>query len=948
MTACDLRSGSHRRRTFRRRVGAAVAAVGLAVCASLPASAASNAKSSKYYDNAIERLEKSDVRGAVIQLRNALKEDPDMAAGHMLMGNLQLKYGDPAGAEASLDRALRNGASRLEVALPMAQAYAAQGKLDALLEQASPDGLPLQPKREILLLRGIAQEKKDDHAAAERTFEEARAIDPYSVPVRLALANTLLSAGQAAKAASLVDEAIKLAPKDPSALIMRASIALRKGDLKAALADYSKAIALDPGSLDAMVAEAGVLIDLGRMEEAERALADLEKFAPNEPYAAYMRAVMASRRDEVAAMRADLAKVVKTLDLMSKDALVWNGQALMLGALSHYSLGDMDAAALYLDRYVKAHPKRAGPRKLLASIYVDQGKNGRAVDLLEPMLQTAPNDIQVLALLAAARMAEGRHFEATNYFEKALKLSGSANVRAEFGVSLIASGQEELGFRQVQQAFAKDQGQVRSGMVLATWYLKREQTKKAVEVIDTVVRRNPKSATATNLQGIARMAAGDRPGARAAYDKALALDPRSSAIRLNVVRLDLAEGKLDAARADLWEVFKLNPKNADAMVEAARVEEFAGRRSEAVRWLEKAMTDPTEQVKAALALSDLMLRQHDFERAVKLTKEASSRAPNDVSVLFALSRAQLAAGNLRSAQQALGVLLSVAGFNPNDNVEIARLFLLAGDRDSAYHTVNKALQDTPNFLPALAFLTEVDISGGNFAKAEQQAKRIAERFPNRGVGLRLMGELAATRGQYTAAETSFNASLAKEKSVETVMLLYRTLLLAGEPARGLKVLEQWSRENPNDASGLRALADAQVRAGDLAAARTRYERLLRVNRNDVEVLNNLAMVAFRQNDKAALGYAERAYQLTTTHAPVLDTLGWILVRQGQLDRGTSLLREARTRDSANPEIRYHYAAALAQTGRQAEARAELNEGLNQGAAFAEIEDARALQRKLGS
>jgi Flp pilus assembly protein TadD len=146
----------------------------------------------------------------------------------------------------------------------------------------------------------------------------------------------------------------------------------------------------------------------------------------------------------------------------------------------------------------------------------------------------------------------------------------------------------------------------------------------------------------------------------------------------------------------------------------------------------------------------------------------------------------------------------------------------------------------------------------------------------------------------------------------------------------------------------RALADAQVRKGDFAAARKNYERLLRDSRNDVEVLNNLAMVAFRQNDKAAVGYAERAYKLTTTHAPVLDTLGWILVRQGQLDRGIGLLREARTRDSANPEIRYHYAAALAQAGRDAEARAELREGLKQGAAFSELDDAKKLQLKLGS
>ena len=182
MTACDPRTAGHRPRTLRRRAGAIVAALGLAVCASMPAWAASNAKSTKFYDDALVRLEKDDVSGAVIQLRNALKEDPDMAAGHLLLGKLQLKYGRPADAEASFDRALRNGAAPVEVALPLAQAHAAQGKLDALLERALPEGLPLQPRLEILLLRGNAQEKKDDHAAAERTFEAARALDPSSVP----------------------------------------------------------------------------------------------------------------------------------------------------------------------------------------------------------------------------------------------------------------------------------------------------------------------------------------------------------------------------------------------------------------------------------------------------------------------------------------------------------------------------------------------------------------------------------------------------------------------------------------------------------------------------------------------------------------------------------------------------------------------------------------------
>jgi Flp pilus assembly protein TadD len=210
-----------------------------------------------------------------------------------------------------------------------------------------------------------------------------------------------------------------------------------------------------------------------------------------------------------------------------------------------------------------------------------------------------------------------------------------------------------------------------------------------------------------------------------------------------------------------------------------------------------------------------------------------------------------------------------------------------------------------------------------------------------------MGDLAAARGQTAAAIANYRAALSKEKSADTALRLYRTLVLAGDSAKGLVFIEQWSKDNPDDLLILRDVADGRLRAGNLAGARTEYERLLQRNPNDVEVLNNLAQVANRQGDKAALGYADRAYQLANTNAAVLDTLGWILIRQGQLDRGTSLLRDARLRDSSNPEIRYHLAVALAQSGREAEARSELKEGLKEGAAFAEIEDARKLRQKLG-
>ena len=101
-------------------------------------------------------------------------------------------------------------------------------------------------------------------------------------------------------------------------------------------------------------------------------------------------------------------------------------------------------------------------------------------------------------------------------------------------------------------------------------------------------------------------------------------------------------------------------------------------------------------------------------------------------------------------------------------------------------------------------LTEVEIGGGDYAKAEQHARRIAERFPARGLGLRLMGDLAAARGQTAAAITNYRAALAKEtKRRHGRFACTARYVLAGDPAKGLIFLEQWSKDNPDDLSVLR-------------------------------------------------------------------------------------------------------------------------------------------------
>jgi Flp pilus assembly protein TadD len=202
------------------------------------------------------------------------------------------------------------------------------------------------------------------------------------------------------------------------------------------------------------------------------------------------------------------------------------------------------------------------------------------------------------------------------------------------------------------------------------------------------------------------------------------------------------------------------------------------------------------------------------------------------------------------------------------------------------------------------------------------------------------------RKSHAEAIAGYKAALGRESSTENAMRLYQALVQSGDRRAATAFVESWTRTYPRDSVAQRALADAYGREGNPAGARAAYEQVLRLEGDDAAVLNNLANILASQGDKRALELAERAHRLAPRDAAVQDTLGWILVQQGQLDAGLRHLREARLRAPENPEIRYHLAAALVRFGRREEARRELEPALREGIAFEGRAEAQKLSQEL--
>jgi Flp pilus assembly protein TadD len=138
-----------------------------------------------------------------------------------------------------------------------------------------------------------------------------------------------------------------------------------------------------------------------------------------------------------------------------------------------------------------------------------------------------------------------------------------------------------------------------------------------------------------------------------------------------------------------------------------------------------------------------------------------------------------------------------------------------------------------------------------------------------------------------------------------------------------------------------------ISSGQYAVALKEGQALLKERPKDVALLNNVAWLYDRTgNVPKAIELAEQALAQAPASAEINDTLGWLLVRNSKLERGLGLLKKGHELAPKNPEIGYHYAVALNQSGKAAEAKTVVVDALKNPQNFAERPDAEKFMQSL--
>jgi putative PEP-CTERM system TPR-repeat lipoprotein len=910
---------------------------GAFMVAGLSACGRSSQSTEQLLTEAKQYQQKGDLKSAMIQLKNAVEKSPENGEARIQLGSLELGMGDYASAEKEFRKARSSGVAADHVLPLLAKAMSQQGKFKEILEDITPE--VAAKSAPLLTLRGealLATGKVDE---AKQAFDQALALNANSGDALLGLARYAITKQDRDAAERYINEAVAKDPKNPEVFMAHGTMLRTQGKADEAIAAFDQALALAPHHRSAHIEKAYIDITRGKFPDAKTEIDAAEKNAPGNLLVTYTRALYEFSQGKYQAAQDAVQSVLK----VAPDHM----PSILLAGASELNLGSLQQADQHLRKYLENNPSDVYARKLLAQVQLKSAQPNDAAATLAPALKSAVDDPQVLALAGETYMQVHDFNKASAYLEKATALAPkAAGLRTSLGLSKLAQGDQARGLSELETATVLDPKSGYATMALVQTEISLKHYDKALAAIDALEKQQPENPQVLTLRGAVNMVRGDIPAARAALDKAVALQPTFIPAVQNLARLDLVEKKPDAAKQRYEKVLQKEPNNADAMRALGVLALMQNHPDEATTWFEKASNSNPNAVGPAVTLGRHYLRTGQPQKAQTLARKFQTANPTNPELVELLGQAQIANKDTAGALETYSKLTNLMPKSAAPHLRLAGVHMLMQNNTAAVDDLKRAVELQPDLLPARLAQVDLAMRMGHADDALAIARQIQKLNDKSPVGYATEGDVLMAQKKPAQALPAYDKALSLAKAPEILVKSLQAMTLSGKGKEAQARAAQWIKDHPDDVLIGMYMAENDLSAKDYKAAIARLEGVVKRTPNNAAALNNLAYAYQQEKDPRALATAEQAYKLADNSPGIMDTLGWLLVEQGNTTRGVPLLQKASNLAPNSSETRYHLAVGLSKSGDKAGARKELDKLLASDKSFAQSDEARALLKTL--
>ncbi len=896
------------------------------------------------------RLAQRDGPGAVIELKNLLQQSPDNARGRLLLGRALLDGGDLAGAEIELRRALELGAPR-DTALPLlAQALLNSGQSRKLISEFGAETLA-DPQAMSLLLQHLSSAYLAQSNLPEAKARAARALSltPDAEGAQLAGVRVKLAAGQLDEAMDGLDRVLGSLPSSARALQLKAELLLARGRPDEAEPLLRQVLTLDPGSYEARQALLRLALGRQQLDVAARLVAEIPPELTKKAQGRFLQAQLALAQGD--------ATKARDLSLPLLKLLPQYLPLLRLASAAQQQLGALPEAEGLLGQALKLAPDDPSLRLQYAGLQLQRRSPAQALDALRPLLDSGKAGAEVLMLAGRAQLLQGNFAAADQAFTAAAQqrpddakaaaaLALTALVRDRAAPGGASGAQAQKALAQLREIAAKDS----SGsydLMLVSALMQRGDMAGASAAIDQLAPKMAGSPVPAALRGRLQLLRGDAAAAQASFTAALQADAAYLPAVLGLATLEVRGGKADAAVKRLEAFIEAHPQLPAARLSLAELLAKTGAPDERVtEVLVNAVRDEPAQPALRLALIDQRLRLGQVPAARQAAQEAVAALPQEPDLLERLARAQLAAGDRAQAGKTYNQLTTLAPSRASGWLGLAQLRFLDKDLAGAEREVKRALEAEPASANAQRLLIQLTLRQGRTDAGLAMLHERQKQLPQEAFGYIAEAEVELGRGRNDAGIALLRKAAALPEPADAAPRLYAALLAAKKRDEAFAFETQWLAAHPQDQAFASAAADLLLARGDLDAALSRYEALLKRLPDALPVINNVAWLRSQTGKPGARALAERGLKLDPDYAPLRDTYATVLAAERDFDRAISQQRQLVADQPDQPLYRLNLAQILLKAGRKADARVELEGLARLGDKFAQRQQVEALLKTL--
>jgi tetratricopeptide (TPR) repeat protein len=630
-------------------------------------------------------------------------------------------------------------------------------------------------------------------------------------------------------------------------------------------------------------------------------------------------------------------------------ALAQNGAAIKsLRGLAQIAVAGRDAAnasaCWSILRRVLPDDPWTGHGLGVALLQMDRLPEARAV--FESLTVAFPNFLAAWRGLAQAERGAGNHAKARDHLEKALSLKPDhfqtqadlirqslylgdfAQARRSFGA--LRAGEftspdiDRLGAEiAAAEAVAASPEDRRARCEGAHLLRERGRLDEATKVFDLILDEDPNDFHA--LRGLAQIAStrDDRTAALTLFEKAAAVQPDDLWMQWEIGALLTREGRATEARLRFTKILGVDAKFVAAYRSLAAMVKLAGDSEGALRVLQEALSPCSDNAWLRFDLAQIHKERRDYDLAwaafedLLQAPECGGAAALELFYLAkARGRGAAAAGYLRQG-------LDLSPHHPGLLIAMAGELLGEGRLEKA-DRIYDALADEP----ASAYWRL--IGKGNVVRRQGRSDEAREFFrkaidadPTRMNAYAELCNAAITETDRESARGLLDRWAERAPAAKEPRLMKARLARQGKDYEGAaKILRDLVASFGDDAALSVEAAEAEERAGNVAAANLLFDRTMEIAPDDPVVLETLARRAeWRDDLDEALALLQRAIEVDPSRIWLKTACARIQFALGRTAAGFAALDAWRDSCGETPDQCHTRVEMLRQLGRLTEASA---------------------------